>query len=1100
MTIQSSLFNKIIQSILAVVFLSFSIVQPIAAQTVMGLPEPGTLVGLSPVFEPALLKGVEIDPEDPMHLKFIVDKGQEDAPAQAEFLRLIKYFLAALTIPEENVWVNLSPYEEDLIISKDLSGTEMGRDLLAQDYLLKQLAASLIYPEDELGKKFWDKVYAETHKRFGTTEIPINTFNKVWIVPDEAVVYEVENTAFVATGKLKVMLEEDYLSLENNKINKQLGTDRLQDDKVAEISSISSRIVKEIIVPAIEKEVNEGANFAKLRQIFHSMVLATWFKRELWESLLGQIYVDQSKVKGVDIADKEMKRKIYNQYVEAFKKGTYSLLKEEQDPVTQKALPRKYFSGGFSLEDEGQWLVHKTPTYRIDATNFDNAVMVTVGQSGNIETEKVAVPPVIRQAMKDLNKKKDNAQLVSVDTKMGEYQLIETQKDTIIRDIYRAFPSHRSALIRGASPGHNEALAKDLAIAMTGGNNVPVQSVTMSLGQIEELETFILTLGLGEGITKNDDLDLSRFSNMLSVIVENNTADELPIVPIILDNVVSAMGADVFFSRLKTLTDNNRGVRFAIFVDNEKDFKAFTDVSPTYLPSSSQMDFSKVLPMFFKDWAMMAFMDNNFRKEGADYVDNLGNKVASSDVQPPKDLITRNDNNFKQQFDEYLKMFFYEKGMADDQFSNLARLFEEESEEMILLKEYLLNNPHWRPVFLQTLPQNENEPIEPLKDINELNKFGGEAILEKYKAFSIGTQMTNLETANKKAEQYLISQDVLSEDDAVRKGLKIVVGITDRGHRYKDAQDVVTHGRRVFFPLSDGTFLSPKGVGQFLYERETPYMFPDIGIVPEEEVLDLNKSLAVVDSELNFPQNIAVQRISQIIDSKGELKPVSLLSENKFDYSYIIYQRVLDPDRLEHLQAALETDEVLEKKSWVLSRTLSNLGLIEEGLTLTPMGVMEIMVHKLGERSAKELNRELFRTTDGIRNIEFLGTNPDVSDLRPFTYFVEEDSITDVDEALEFFRRRNLLDRAGIIEETIALSGASKNKLFVSDWDAFKIFFISYFQNLNEDNFNVWTNEMSDRNSATSQELIGTLKDSFDENIHSRVLALIEAEKTRRDN
>ena len=61
----------------------------------------------------------------------------------------------------------------------------MGRDLLAEDYILKQITASLIYPEDNLGKKFWDKIYTQAHKQFGTTNIPVNTFNKVWIVPDE---------------------------------------------------------------------------------------------------------------------------------------------------------------------------------------------------------------------------------------------------------------------------------------------------------------------------------------------------------------------------------------------------------------------------------------------------------------------------------------------------------------------------------------------------------------------------------------------------------------------------------------------------------------------------------------------------------------------------------------------------------------------------------------------------------------------------------------------------------------------------------------------------------------------------------------------------
>ena len=94
----------------------------------------------------------------------------------------------------------------------------MGRDLFAEDYMLKQITASLIYPEDEIGKKFWKRIYEEAYKKFGTTNIPVNTFNKVWIVPEKAVVYEnaKAGTAYVVEAKLKVMLEQDYLALSKN--------------------------------------------------------------------------------------------------------------------------------------------------------------------------------------------------------------------------------------------------------------------------------------------------------------------------------------------------------------------------------------------------------------------------------------------------------------------------------------------------------------------------------------------------------------------------------------------------------------------------------------------------------------------------------------------------------------------------------------------------------------------------------------------------------------------------------------------------------------------------------------------------------------------
>ena len=62
--------------------------------------------------------------------------------------------------------------------------------------------------------------------------------------------------------------------------------------------------------------------------------------------LLSHIYVDKNKVAGVDVKDKQIKQKIYDQYIEAFKKGVYSYIKEDYDSTSQEIIPRKYFSGG----------------------------------------------------------------------------------------------------------------------------------------------------------------------------------------------------------------------------------------------------------------------------------------------------------------------------------------------------------------------------------------------------------------------------------------------------------------------------------------------------------------------------------------------------------------------------------------------------------------------------------------------------------------------------------------------------------------------------------------------------------------------------------
>jgi len=380
--------NKTISIAILTAFISSSINGPSYAQAVDPMPRmptPGVMVQLSPEFTPALLKGIVIHPENALKFDFIVYKGDKiltNAQKRIEYAKLTKYFLASLAIPDEDQWVNLSPYEKDRIIKDDFGKTEMGRDLLAQDYLLKQITASLIDPENNLGKEFWDRVYAQAREQFKTSNVPVNTFNKVWILPDNALIYEKANIAYVLRNHLKVMLEEDYLALKKNQrqpgdmasavspstLPNEIGLNAKAPqgnhlNAVEATHTLSSQIIRQIILPELEREVNEGKNFAPLRQVYSGMLLAAWYKRALKESLLSKIYADKAKIKGVTYTSSVIARSpkgdeaisnrttndieaIYHQYLQAYKKGVFNFIKEDVDKYTHETIPRKYFSGG----------------------------------------------------------------------------------------------------------------------------------------------------------------------------------------------------------------------------------------------------------------------------------------------------------------------------------------------------------------------------------------------------------------------------------------------------------------------------------------------------------------------------------------------------------------------------------------------------------------------------------------------------------------------------------------------------------------------------------------------------------------------------------
>ncbi len=388
---ENFIMRRSISAIVVITFLATSItpIPKAQAQGLLGLPEPGTMVSLSAAYQPAIIKGITVHKDNPFLFDFLVDVGQDKMQGEqikAEGDKLIKYFMATLAIPEKDLWVNLSPYEKDRTVPEALGQTDMGRDLLAQDYILKQLTASLIYPEKELGKKFWDRIYGQIQAKYGNVSIPVNTFNKVWIMADKAEVYEHNQTAFVTASHLKVMLEEDYLATQKNVISPPLaggarGGVRSQKMDVPPLPNpphkgggnheLASQVIREIIIPELEKEINTGKNFANLRQIFNSIILASWYKKNLKQSLLNEVYSDKAKVKGIDIKDKTIKQQIYQRYLQAYKRGVFNYIKDTGTQGVSE--PRKYFSGGI--------LVGGAATHPVASSS---AAMIAIQRGGKL--------------------------------------------------------------------------------------------------------------------------------------------------------------------------------------------------------------------------------------------------------------------------------------------------------------------------------------------------------------------------------------------------------------------------------------------------------------------------------------------------------------------------------------------------------------------------------------------------------------------------------------------------------------------------------------------------------------------------------------------
>ena len=418
----------------------------------------------------AIVKGLTIHPDNPLQFDLIVQPNDNtrfpEAVLRDESLRLMKYFLASVTTPETDMWVNLSPYEKNRIIPDGFGQTLMGRDLLADDYILKQVTSAMIHPESQVGKEFWSKVYAQAQAKYGTTNVPINTFNKVWIMPDKATVWEHGQSVFVIERHLKVMLEEDYVAASKNTVGAGLAPaqDLKATARVARMDnqSVSSQIVRDIVIPALEKEVNEGETFAQLRQIYNAMILATWFKKRMKDSLVGQIYMDQNKTIGVGNGrDRSLQdvNKVYQQYLQTFKKGVFNFIKEEPDPVSGAMIPRKYFSGGavgLRLADLAMInsSIERLPQAARDMLPSDKAMKVAFNLKSSL-----ALRALTNSSIPNTSNRFDAAM-----TSNNPDQSAHTRRMMMLGDKLRAMPLMSSLFV---NPGETDVLK-----ALFGGRKV----------------------------------------------------------------------------------------------------------------------------------------------------------------------------------------------------------------------------------------------------------------------------------------------------------------------------------------------------------------------------------------------------------------------------------------------------------------------------------------------------------------------------------------------------------------------------------------------------------------------------------------------------
>ena len=165
-------------------------------------------------FRPVHIRFFSFDAQND-NIKVMLDKGDVKSLKSSQInestKELLNYFLVGITLPNDKFWVNLRPDSEDNIIDSWLAKTDVGKIMLEADLQLKKDTAQFTSPQTSEGKEYWNRLYKKAEELYGYQEVSIPTLTRPWIVPNEVIVRESKESAYIYKATLKVMLEQDFL-------------------------------------------------------------------------------------------------------------------------------------------------------------------------------------------------------------------------------------------------------------------------------------------------------------------------------------------------------------------------------------------------------------------------------------------------------------------------------------------------------------------------------------------------------------------------------------------------------------------------------------------------------------------------------------------------------------------------------------------------------------------------------------------------------------------------------------------------------------------------------------------------------------------------
>ena len=258
-------------------------------------------------------------------------------------------FFIGLTLPNSKFWVNLDPFEPDVITDEELRKTDVGRIMLEADLQMKKDFCKYENPcESEIGEEFWvlldkksEELVEECMRKHpneieDADNVRFGIVSRYWIVPDKTDVYLTDGEVYIVDIALNVKSEPVYEDSTYQIVNQNLSlSDKCKEDlseAAKEMGRYAIELREEMILPLVVQEVNHGGYYSDLRRVYTSLALAQWYKDKYWHtSGIFTDFIDTNDLTGLESKYMWDAEDIWRDYVKSFEEGEYHCMKESYD-------------------------------------------------------------------------------------------------------------------------------------------------------------------------------------------------------------------------------------------------------------------------------------------------------------------------------------------------------------------------------------------------------------------------------------------------------------------------------------------------------------------------------------------------------------------------------------------------------------------------------------------------------------------------------------------------------------------------------------------------------------------------------------------------